>query len=186
MANEKSLGMRLYTDALLTEVARTVGYVGFPARELATRLGELARRFGAHRLAAALVEIATFAGNRVMLKPLPRKLCWGLLGPPPERWSEWYTHPDGTPRERPPGREKPPEIPPGGSDTLMEGLARLTHGELQARLVTARKAAQGPKGARTEATAVASEMLRRGMDLPPEEPGIPAAKPKRQRRKKAN
>jgi hypothetical protein len=176
MANEKSLGMRLYTDALLTEVARTVGYVGFPARELATHLSELARRFGAHRLAAALSEIATFAGNRVMLKPQPRKLCWGLLGPPPERWNDWYTHPDGTPRERPPGREKPPEIPPGGPDPLMEGLARLMHGELETRL---RNSRQG--GDRTEATAVASEMLRRGMDVPPEEP----EKPKRQRRKKS-
>jgi hypothetical protein len=186
MATEKSLGLRLYTDALLTELARTVGYVGFPTRELATHVGELARRHGARRLAAALAEVATFAGNRVMLKPQPRKLCWGLLGPPPERWSEWYTHPDGTPRERPPGREKPPEIPEGGPDSLMEGLARLTHGELQARLMTARKAAQGPKGNLTEATAVASEMLRRGMDLPPEEPEKPAEKPKRQRRKKAD
>src|SRR5205085_2082996 len=120
-------------------IARAIGYVGFPARELAERLKGLIPEHGAKKLSAALFEVATFAGNRVMLNEKARPLCWQVLGPPPEKWDGFYRYSNGTPMPRPPGKEQPPLIPSGGPDPLMESLYRLTHADLSERLQTARQ-----------------------------------------------
>src|SRR4051812_282849 len=81
MPKDDPLYLRLYRDPLLIDLTRAIGYLGFPARELAHRLGELARQHGAQKLSLALREIVTFEGGRVMLNLKARKLAWQLLGP---------------------------------------------------------------------------------------------------------
>lgn len=89
MAKEQPLWHRLYTVPVLTAVAKLVGYVGFPVRELAQKTSALRKEFKGYELAAAFQELLTFAGNRVMLNEHARDLCWQLLGPPPEKWESW-------------------------------------------------------------------------------------------------
>src|SRR5437667_7849618 len=90
------LGNRMYFDERCTEVVRTIGYAGFPFRELDERLKPLAERFGKdqiHEVCRALMTLL-FAGKEkrsgpqqdaeVRLKPEVRRLAWQMLGPPPE------------------------------------------------------------------------------------------------------
>lgn len=104
--------MRLYYREHMHGVARAVGYAGQWQEALQELLAPLRARHGS-LVDSALIELTnTDDEGFVTLKPRVRPLCYQLLGPPPERWDEWYTHPDGSPMKRPPGKERPPERPP--------------------------------------------------------------------------
>jgi hypothetical protein len=93
MSKDQPLWHRLYFDAAYTEVARLIGYAGFQYRELADKLEPLYRRFGKAKVESVVYHLTVFDGQmtvkppplgQVMLRPDVRKLCWQLLGPPPE------------------------------------------------------------------------------------------------------
>lgn len=180
MGKEEPLYLKVYANSLYTELARIVGYTGFPFRELYARLQPLIEQRGTRAVALAITEMLSFIGWRVMLSERVRKYCL-FLGPPPERWDEFYRHPDGTPSPRPPGHEKLPEIPPPVRDVYLEGLALLTAQDLADKLASARK-----KHDDAARAALASEMLRRGIEVPPaiQEDAI-REKSKRKSRKKS-
>lgn len=161
---KESLSMRVYNDHLYTTICRAVGYVGFPFRELAAKMKPLVEQHGAKKVSEALVDLVVHTGWRTMLSPQARKACWGLLGPPPEKWDTFYTTWDGKPTPRPPHHQMPPAIPPPQPDPFLDALVRLVYTELSDRLKDARM--RKDVG---ELQAIESEMIRRGMDLPSEE-----------------
>src|SRR4051812_4161846 len=114
MQKERPLYDRMYTDPLLIELTRKVGYLGFPLRELADHLRELVQKHGVKKLSLALTELATYRNNRVMLNEKARKTAFQLLGVPPERWPAHYEHV----AHRPANWDNPPEIPQGGPDPI--------------------------------------------------------------------
>jgi hypothetical protein len=73
MPKKKSLLDRLDQDRLTIALARLIGYIGFPVREMAERIRSLVSLYGVKDLSAALFEIATFFGHRVMLSERPAK-----------------------------------------------------------------------------------------------------------------
>lgn len=191
MSKEQPLWHKLYFHPLYIDLARAVGYVGFPVCELAERLRPLARQHGAKRLSAAFADVLSFAGNRVMLSEKARRLCSQLLGPPPEEWDRFYRHPDGQPKERPPGRETPPVIPEREIDPITDGLRILAPSQLEDMLKDARRKRTSKLEhiadlARQQVPRVESEMLRRGMEIPEEPRPAEEAPKKRTGKKKAS
>ncbi len=157
----KSLVSRIFEDSLLWQVCKIVSYAGFPFRELAAKMKPLADQYGVRKVSAALSELCGHVGWRTMLTPQARTACWGVLGPPPEKWDTYYTDAFGKPTPRPPEHQTPPVIPPPQPDPFLESLTRLVYAELAQKLQDARKRMDA-----SDAAAVASEMLRRGMDIP--------------------
>jgi hypothetical protein len=170
MSKEQPLAHRLYFSPMYTELARAVGYAGFPVCDLAERLRPLTRQYGAGQLSTAFYEVLSFAGNRVMLSPKARGLCFGLLGPPPEKRQAFWerVHPD----RRPEGWDAPPEKAPDREiDPITDGLRTLTATQLRDRLDSARRHRRSRVQhiadlAKEQVPRVESEMLRRGMDVP--------------------
>ena len=196
MSKAQPLWHRLHYDPLLTELARRVGYVGFPVHQLAEKLRDLAKQHGARKLSAALLETMSLVGNRVMLNEATRRLCWQLLGPPPEKWDSFYRNPDGSPTPRPPGKESPPVIPEREIDPITDGLRALTVTQLDSMLRQAWANRTSAKQhvadlAREQIPRIESELLRRGEEIPEEpspeptteEPPPPAKKPTRTKKK---
>ena len=108
MQKERPLWERLYFDEAYVEIARLVGYRGTTYREMAKSLEPLERRFGKQRVQSATYYLVTFEGQmtcnpsplaEVKLRPEVRKLCWQLLGPPPESEDAFNRHADGTRRQ---------------------------------------------------------------------------------------
>jgi len=98
MKNDKPLWERLYHDECWIELARLVGYAGLTYRDLITRSEPLRQKFGNQRVDSATYQLTTFEGQMtvnpkpladVQLRPEIRKLCWQLLGPPPEAF-DWF------------------------------------------------------------------------------------------------
>jgi hypothetical protein len=94
---EQPLYLKVYFDPVYVEVARAVGYAGCTYRELTQKIERLAKQFDKPRVESALYHLVTFEGQmtsyppplaKVELRAHVRKLCWGLLGPPPEH--PWY------------------------------------------------------------------------------------------------
>jgi hypothetical protein len=161
MAKSEPLVQRIYFDKLYTEICRAVGYVGFPFRELAERMQETVKAHGAAKVAAALRELLTHAGQRTMPLPEARKWCGQLLGPPPEKWDEFYRGLDGKPMKRPPGKETVPVIPPAEHDPFIAEFCRLADDELKSELWLAQRGSDTAK-----IQALESELIRRGVELP--------------------
>lgn len=191
MANEAPLHRRVYEDRLYAAICRAVHYTGFPFRELAERMRPLVAAYGARKVAAALSALVTHQGWRTMLNPQARKACWGLLGPPPEKWDEFYLTWDGKPLPRPAHHQVPPVIPEREIEPILDALTRLTATQLDIKLRECRAALRKkvPEHERQLALEtiprVESEMVRRGEDIPPEAPEAPAEeKPKRTRKRK--
>jgi len=161
------LSMRIFNDSLYTAICRVVHYCGFPFRELAEHLRLLVEQHGAKKVSEALFELCLHTNWRTMLKPETRKACWGLLGPPPEQWDEYYTTWDHQPLPRPPHHQTPPVIPPPEPDPFLDSLVRLVYTELEDTLKGARR-----RKALDEVKAIESEMVRRGLDLPVHEPEV--------------
>jgi hypothetical protein len=78
---------------------------------------------------------------------------------------------------RPPGRESPPAIPEREIDPITDGLRLLTYTQLVEMLQKARRIAAGSGNTShlrelslEQIPCLESEMIRRGMDVPPVEP----------------
>jgi hypothetical protein len=88
MPKDQPLWYRLYFHAPLYELARLVGYQGIPAPEGQEKVKELVEKYGLSTMKAAAAEIVTEDKTTnpptVRLTEQARKLCWQLLGPPPE------------------------------------------------------------------------------------------------------
>jgi predicted peroxiredoxin len=103
------LYMKLYFQEAYIEVARTIGYAGFPRDQLEERMKDLVDRFGRKKIQDVCGELITlqFGGKEkrsgpredaeVRLKEDVRKLCWQLLGPPPEKRAEFERNKTATP-----------------------------------------------------------------------------------------
>jgi hypothetical protein len=93
MPKERPLWYKLYFDEVYTEIARIIGYRGTTYRTMMKALEPLESRFGKQRVQSAAYHIVTYEGQMtcnpkplasVNLRPDVRRLCWQLLGPPPE------------------------------------------------------------------------------------------------------
>jgi hypothetical protein len=176
MSKPQPLSMRVYEDKVLWDVIKAVGYGGFPFRELYQRLKPLVEEHGTKKVSAALFEVAEHAGWVTKLNPAGRKAAWGVCGFSPESWGWVYRDVFGNPQLRPPEHQVPPEIPPRQTDPILDALCRLTATELdmklrQSRVLLRTDAAEHEKHLAAETIPrVESELLRRGEDVPPEEP----------------
>jgi hypothetical protein len=96
MRNEPPLYIRLYREAHLFELARIVGYDGLPEEERDKAL-PLLEKYGRQKMdeAQRLLLDNDKDAKRYTLKPDVRKLCWQLLGPPPEKQHELSLPPAG-------------------------------------------------------------------------------------------
>jgi predicted peroxiredoxin len=95
------LYMKLYFQEAYSEVARIVGYAGFPRDQLEEKMKGMVDRFGRTKIQDVCSDLITMKfdgkekrsgpqGNAtVHLKEEVRKLCWQLLGPPPEKKAEF-------------------------------------------------------------------------------------------------
>jgi hypothetical protein len=98
---EHPLWHKLYFWPEYTAVARAVGYLGCTYRDLAQIIEDLAKKFPKVKVESATYHLLTFEGQmtcnppplaKVELRAEARKLCWQLLGPPPEKWDEFYAN----------------------------------------------------------------------------------------------
>jgi hypothetical protein len=100
---------RLYSSPEYAAVAKAVRYEVLTYDDVKPYFEELERRFGQTNIQAAVIDVCQVNWHEspvtVHLKPEIRKRCYGLLGPAPEQEDEFYRHPDGTPKERPPRSE---------------------------------------------------------------------------------
>jgi hypothetical protein len=98
-----------------------VGYAGFPRDQLEDEMKDLVERFGRKKIQEVCGDLITMkfdgkekrSGPRedatVHLKDEVRKLCWQLLGPPPEKKAEFEKNlAAGPPEAQEPAAEKPP------------------------------------------------------------------------------
>jgi hypothetical protein len=78
--------MRLYFQPYLAAVARAIGYAGKTEDEMKPLLRQLTKAHGEEKVQSALAELTVTEpeSSRTVLRPEVRKLCYGLLGPPPE------------------------------------------------------------------------------------------------------
>jgi hypothetical protein len=99
MYKEKPLWERLYREPEFYSLARAVGYLGCTYRELTEKIDELAKTYDKRKLESASRYLLTFEGQmardakplaHVSLREDAKKVCWQLLGPPPEKWDEFY------------------------------------------------------------------------------------------------
>src|SRR4051794_30529689 len=106
MSKEKPLYERLYTDEAYIEFARLIGYQGCTYRDMIEKTQPLRQKFGNHRIDSATYVLVTFEGDgtcnpkplaQVSLRLDVRKLCFQLLGPPPEEWDRFYRYANGEP-----------------------------------------------------------------------------------------
>src|SRR5262249_12839910 len=88
MPKAKPLWMRLYREPPLFELARVIGYDVLPLTEGRERRGRWAERYGKDVMERASKETvridAATTPPTVRLTDEARRLCWQLLGPPPE------------------------------------------------------------------------------------------------------
>ena len=120
MIKQKPLWERLYLDAAYIEIARMIGYRGTTYREMMKMLESLEEKFGKQRVHSAVYHIVTFEGQmtcnpkpleEVKLRPEVRKLCWQLLGPPPDQMDAFMTNRDGSSRYPKEAASTPSETP---------------------------------------------------------------------------
>ena len=99
MVQETPLWHRIYFEKHYTDVCRAVGYLGCSYRRLTEIIEELGKIHDKQKVESAIYHLVTFEGQmtvkpkaltHVSLRSEARKLCWQLLGPPPEIWDEHY------------------------------------------------------------------------------------------------
>jgi hypothetical protein len=132
MTKEQPLYMRLYFEPQLTELARIVGYDGVTEEERAKVL-PLFEKYGGLKMTDAQRLLLDYDedAKRYRLKSDVRKLCWQLLGPPPEMAEELL---------RPPAGALPLTAPAQAPPSLSDGTA----------VPAPKKRARKKKGARDE------------------------------------
>jgi hypothetical protein len=85
---DQPLCIRLYFHEPLYALARLIGYEGLPLPQLKERARPLLEKHGKEKMDRAAAELVridrTTDPPTARLKDEVRKLCWQLLGPPPE------------------------------------------------------------------------------------------------------
>jgi hypothetical protein len=85
MPKRQPLCVRLYFEAHLTELVRSIGYQSFPVPEAKARLAPLVERYGKDKVNAAIQEVLEIDRSqeppRARLNDSARKAAWQLLGP---------------------------------------------------------------------------------------------------------
>src|SRR5262245_12058462 len=121
MRTARPLWQRIYQDEVYTEDCRLIGYLGCQYRELWDKLTPAIDRHGQQRVESATAHLLTYDKQftvnqpplaQVQLRAEVRRLCMQLLGPPPEKWDEFYS----TVTAPPPNPYKTPP-PVGAADT---------------------------------------------------------------------
>jgi hypothetical protein len=88
------LYLRLYFNKLYIELARMIGYNGIAFADAQEHVKVLAKRFSKDKIQVAVEAIAKFDNSvkppMVFLNDEARKLCWQMLGPPPEYVAEHH------------------------------------------------------------------------------------------------
>jgi hypothetical protein len=126
MSKHVPLWQRLNTIPAYIAVARLVGYPGMPEMPFWERYHALCQEHGQPSVQAAVEALVTFDKQHtppfVRLNVQARRLCWQLLGPPPEKWDGFYRHANGEPDDLhaakmaqlqpPPAAPKEPGPPP--------------------------------------------------------------------------
>lgn len=114
MTKEEPLALRLNRVPVLYELARAVSYGGKRPGQLKEKCAELSGRYGDTAVMMAMHELTMLdpKTNLTVLRPEARKLCWQLLGPPPEHpdYQDYYTVNKRTPpaeHQPPPPEEEP-------------------------------------------------------------------------------
>jgi hypothetical protein len=91
MVREQPLSLRLYFQPHLYELAQALGYRGLPVPAAKEKVRALAEKYGKQKMQAASKELVRIDPStdppKARLKDEVRKLCWQLLGPPPEAGS---------------------------------------------------------------------------------------------------
>src|SRR5438105_4634099 len=91
---EQPLWHRLYFDPAYRDIARIIGYSGGPLAEISERAKPLLEKYSRERIQEVTEAIATIDTSRtpstIQLNPEARKLCWQLLGPPPEQLENFH------------------------------------------------------------------------------------------------
>src|SRR3954453_5633923 len=110
---------RLYFEEPYFALARIVGYLGIPATEAVEKLKPLTEKYGKPKMAAvaeAIVRVDdTAKPPMAYLKDHVQPLCWQLLGPPPDKWEEFYkntTHKPKNPYIKPDPITEEPKAEP--------------------------------------------------------------------------
>jgi hypothetical protein len=84
-ADDKApLWQKLYSRPQYTDVARMIGYAGLDLPEAQQKAQELITKYGKEKVKQASDDLLQFSESFVRLTTEARKLCWQLLGPPPE------------------------------------------------------------------------------------------------------
>lgn len=116
MEKEKPLWHRIYCSPVYTDIARIVNYSGITYRDLMDKLDPLRQQFGGQSVDSAVFHLATYEGDttcnvkplaHVRLRDEARRLCWQLLGPPPEKLEAFNATVGGAARESDPGSPPP-------------------------------------------------------------------------------
>src|SRR5438270_5330691 len=109
MAKDKVLPLshKLYYDPAYVALARAIRYATMPCAELRKRIAAAEKEFGIPKLDRVARDILDYdhEGQTLVaeLKPHARKLCFGLLGPPPEEAVAFYRNADNSwPKNTPP------------------------------------------------------------------------------------
>jgi hypothetical protein len=148
MAKEKALPLshRLYYDPAYVALARAIRDATMPCEELRKKLAAAEKEFGVPKLDQAAREMLDYDQEDktlvARLKPHVRKLCFGLLGPPPEEAADFYRNTDGSwPANTPPEvreqaendqkrtkGEEPLVLPMSPEEELLKGIPRRAAG----------------------------------------------------------
>jgi hypothetical protein len=94
MKKAQPLYVRLYRDPHLVDLVRLIGYDGLPVAEAKERLKPLNEQYGVDKMKAAVEEIVridtSVSPPIARLTETARKLAWQLLGPPPEKATDFH------------------------------------------------------------------------------------------------
>lgn len=194
MTTLERLCNRLYFDPAFTELARYVGYAGKPDPAFWDRYRELCRQYPQEVMSQAVNELTEVDRSTepatIRLTPTARKLCWQLLGPPPEHpWYDLFKRPGPLPLPW----STPAAATPNGQplDPAAEADARRRNNrQLRCMLRDAREHLEHHgrhsfmgKEAKKRLSAAEAEFHRRGIPLPPPGEEVP---PRRTKAKGAN
>ncbi len=120
--------LRLYSWPHYAAVARMVRYETLNYDDVKPYVEELERHFGADKIREAVLDVCRVNWNTkpvtIELRPEVRKHCFQLLGPSPEQEDEFYRHPGGTPRQRPPRKVPDALAFTAGGKTVAENEER--------------------------------------------------------------
>lgn len=94
MKKPQPLYLRLYRQPHLIALVRLLGYEGLPVPEAKERLRPLNEQYGEARMREAVQELVQIDTSQdppqARLAEPVHKLAWQLLGPPPERATDFH------------------------------------------------------------------------------------------------